>query len=83
MDLRKLVKNRRKLYWEPIHAILTDVEGFINKKQARELSGSVKYSLDPRLKEHLLEQLLPKMKDIAKAAKVCNVLTHTIQRRAV
>ncbi|GMH36179.1 hypothetical protein BSKO_04047 [Bryopsis sp. KO-2023] len=62
MDLRKLVKNRRKLYWEPIHAILTDVEGFINKKQARELSGSVKYSLDPRLKEHLLEQLLPKMK---------------------
>lgn len=61
MEISRMARTKRKLYWESIYAILTDVEVFMNKKRARELSGNARHALDNALKEQLIRKLLPKM----------------------
>lgn len=61
MDIGRMARSRRKLYWESIYSILSDVELFIGKKQSGDYSGPAKYALDNALKEQLLRKLLPKM----------------------
>lgn len=61
MEISRMARTKRKLYWESIYAILTDVELFMTKKKAGELSGNTRHALDSALKEQLIRKLLPKM----------------------
>lgn len=61
MDIGRMARTRRKLYWESIYSILSDVELFISKKQSGDYSSSTKYVLDNALREQLLRKLLPKI----------------------